>query len=114
MIDPVDMISAPVCAYSLMFSRVIPPDTSKRTRRLRSKRVEVAEVISPDAPEIVDAVTVPHTKEDGTPKALKKDGTPDRRGGTQPGAGRKPMKTHLTNYHKAINMLDLLLVDILI
>lgn len=50
-------------------------------------------------------------KVDGTPKALKTDGTPDRRGtektgGPMPNSGRKPRIKHLSNYHKALKMFD--------
>ena len=37
---------------------------------------------------------------------IKADGTPDRRGGRKPGSGRKPKIPKLSNYDKAIRLLD--------
>lgn len=54
-------------------------------------------------PDITGAVKL---KYDGTPKAVKKDGTYDKRGGPHPGAGRKRIHEQLTNYGRALSLIN--------
>ncbi len=83
------------------------PEVSEKKSPLKTRKRKRRKVVAEptEAPLVV--------KEDGSPRTVKMDGTPDQRGGTRPGAGRKPRHQRLTNYDAAMNILDDSIVDAL-